>query len=446
MMQLNPYSKYTQTNFAWLQKIPEGWEIIRGKGIFDCIDIRSSTGEEELLTVSSKNGVIPRNTTTVTMFKAASYVGYKMCWPNDLVINSLWAWAGGLGVSNNHGIISSAYGVYRLKASSNTLPRYIHELVRSAPFHWELQVRSKGIWTSRLQLTDQSFLDAPFHIPPFDEQKLIVRYLNYINSRISKYIVAKKKLIKLLEEQKQAIIHQAVTGAIDVRTGKPYSKYKGLLQISQLRIPFEWEQSKIKYVCSIHNGSDHKEIEKSSGYPVFGSGGQFSYASSFVYDKESVLFGRKGTIDKPLYVNEPFWTVDTMFYTKIYTNIIPKFLFFIAKTIPYQFYSTHTALPSMTQTILGNYRIGLPSLNIQKQIVNYIEEEIRIIDETIDLAKKEIELLQEYRTRVTADVVTGKVDVRDVAKDYPEEVEEVTGDLMDEEIIDEIEDINNLKE
>ena len=112
---LNPYPEYKESGLPWLGKVPRHWVIKRAKSIFQRIDQRSKTGKEELLTVSSKRGVVPRKTANVTMFKAESYLGYKLCWPGDLVINSLWAWAGGLGVSNHHGIISSAYGVYRIR-------------------------------------------------------------------------------------------------------------------------------------------------------------------------------------------------------------------------------------------------------------------------------------------------------------------------------------------
>ncbi|MEO7724623.1 MAG: hypothetical protein ABIU29_08055 [Chthoniobacterales bacterium] len=149
------------------------------------------------------------------MFKAESYKGYKLCWPGDLVINSLWAWGGGLGVSQHHGIISSAYGVYRLRDDASAIPSFVHEVVRSSPFNWELHVRSKGIWTSRLQLTDESFLDAPFYLPPPDEQDAIVRFLDHANGRIERAMRAKRKLIALLHEQKQAIIHRAVTRGLD---------------------------------------------------------------------------------------------------------------------------------------------------------------------------------------------------------------------------------------
>jgi type I restriction enzyme S subunit len=151
---LKPYPVIKDSGVPWLGEVPEHWAVKRGKAIFRCIDVRSSTGTEELLTVSSDRGVVPRSSATVTMFKAESYVGYKLCWPGDLVINSLWAWGRGLGVSRHHGIVSSAYGVYRLRPQYVDYARYIHELVRSAPFNWELQVRSKGIWISRLQLQD----------------------------------------------------------------------------------------------------------------------------------------------------------------------------------------------------------------------------------------------------------------------------------------------------
>ena len=221
---LKPYPEMKDSGVSWLNQVPVHWNLLRGKFLFCCIDVRSSTGEEELLTVSSEQGVVPRSSATVTMFQAESYVGYKLCWPGDLVINSLWG--RGLGVSRYHGIVSSAYGVYRLRPPYSRYSHYIHRLVRSTPFNFELRVRSKGIWISRLQLTDEAFLDALLPVPPVEEQAAIVRFLDHADRRIRRYIRAKQKLIALLEEQKQAIIHQAVTGQIDVRTGQPYPSYK----------------------------------------------------------------------------------------------------------------------------------------------------------------------------------------------------------------------------
>ena len=163
---LRPYPAYRHSGLDWLYgEVPEHWEVRRGKTVFRCIDERSETGSEELLTVSSDWGIVPRDSASVTMFKAQSYIRHKLCWPGDLVINSLWAWSRGLGVSRYHGIVSTAYGVYRVRRKARALPGFVHSLVRSEAFNWELRVRSKGIWISRLQLTDDSFLRAPLHEP-----------------------------------------------------------------------------------------------------------------------------------------------------------------------------------------------------------------------------------------------------------------------------------------
>ena len=111
------------------------------------------------------------------MFKAASYVGYKLCWPEDLVINSLWAWARGLGFSMQHGIVSTAYGVYRLRNEFRLRWPYFNELLRSHAYDWEFHVRSKGIWKSRLQLTDDAFFDMHMVIPPESEALAIVYHV-----------------------------------------------------------------------------------------------------------------------------------------------------------------------------------------------------------------------------------------------------------------------------
>jgi len=214
-MNLRPYPEYKESGVPWLGIVPRHWDIRRAKYLFQCIDMRSITGSEELLTVSAKRGVVPRSSMKVTMFKAESYVGHKLCWPNDLVINSLWAWAGGLGVAKQHGLVSSAYGVYRLIPRFEGYADYMHYLMRSANFHWELRIRSKGVWTSRLQLTDDAFLGAPIPLPSSEEAYGIVRYIRVMDHHISNFIHNRRRLIEALNQQKQAIINQAVTRGLN---------------------------------------------------------------------------------------------------------------------------------------------------------------------------------------------------------------------------------------
>ena len=113
---------------------------------------------------------------------------------------------------------------------------------------------------------------------------------------------------------------------------KAYAEYKdsGVEWLGE--VPKGWDVCRLKFMAKIKNGQDYKNIEVDEGYPVIGSGGRFTYASQFMYDQESVLLGRKGTIDKPLYLNEPFWTVDTMYYTEIRKDICAKYLYYLALT------------------------------------------------------------------------------------------------------------------
>ena len=216
---IDPHPKLKPSGVEWLGDVPEHWRIQRGKYIMATIDVRSVTGQEELLTVSAAHGVIPRESVdaSVTMFKAESYVGHKLCWPGDLVINSLWAWAYGLGVSRYHGIVSAAYGVYRLRKSYEEYIDYIHWLVRSDAFQWELQVRSKGIWVSRLLLTDDAFLSTCLPCPPLHEQAAIAEYLRRATSRLDRRRRLARREIALLREYRTRLISDVVTGKVDVR-------------------------------------------------------------------------------------------------------------------------------------------------------------------------------------------------------------------------------------
>jgi len=133
-----------------------------------------------------------------------------------------------------------------------------------------------------------------------------------------------------------------------------YERYKesGVEWLGE--VPEGWEVVQLKRLIAIQNGADHKLIEQEAGFPVIGSGGIFAYASEFIYDGESVLLGRKGTIDRPKYVSGKFWTVDTMYWSKIRSGVCGKFVYYLALTIPFNYYSTNTALPSMTKGALDS--------------------------------------------------------------------------------------------
>jgi type I restriction enzyme S subunit len=172
-------------------------------------------------------------------------------------------------------------------------------------------------------------------------------------------------------------------------------------------IPYQWQLTRLKFLASIKNGQDYKLVESESGYPVYGSGGPFTFATQYLYDKESVLLGRKGTIDKPLYVTEPFWSVDTMYYTEVNKNVPTKYLYYLALTIQFNRYSTNTALPSMTQENLGNFIFATPVDELEKiRISNFLDHETAKIDTLIEKQQQLIQLLKEKRQAVISHAVT----------------------------------------
>ena len=185
-----------------------------------------------------------------------------------------------------------------------------------------------------------------------------------------------------------------------------YSEYKdsGVAWLGE--VPQHWEVAPYKHFVDIHNGADHKKIEQADGFPVIGSGGPFAFASEFLYDGESVLLGRKGTIDKPLYIVGKFWTVDTMYWTKISPDAFGKFAYYVALTIPFTYYSTNTALPSMTKGALSAHAIARPPLDEQTAIATFLDRETAKIDELIAEQEKLIALLAEKRQATIFHAVT----------------------------------------
>ncbi|RQW27241.1 restriction endonuclease subunit S [Rhodobacteraceae bacterium CH30] len=182
-------------------------------------------------------------------------------------------------------------------------------------------------------------------------------------------------------------------------------------------IPSHWSIAPLKRLLDIQNGADHKAVEVEEGISVIGSGGPFAFASEYLYDGESVLLGRKGTIDKPLYVSGKFWTVDTMYWSKVLPDTCGKYAYYAATTIPFSFYSTNTALPSMTKGALSAHLIARPPLAEQAVIATFLDRETGKIDRLIAEQEKLIALLVEKRQATISHAVTRGLDPAAPMKD-----------------------------
>ena len=179
------------------------------------VNVPSGTGNEELLSVSHITGVTPRSEKSVTMFEAESTVGYKTVQPGDLVINTMWAWMGAAGVARVPGIVSPAYGVYRIDPAV-MLPAYFDIVVRTTAYITEMTRYSRGVTSSRLRLYPEEFLALSSPVPPMTEQVQIVESCFAARGRIANLVAHLESQIDLLVEHRQALITAAVTGELEI--------------------------------------------------------------------------------------------------------------------------------------------------------------------------------------------------------------------------------------
>lgn len=212
---IRPGRKMKDSGVEWIDVIPEEWSIERGKGLFVEVDNRSTDGSEELLTVSQYTGVTPRSQKNVNMFEAETLEGYKICEVGDIAANTMWLWAGAIGVSRYRGVISPSYNIYRQK-NNDFDPTYLDFLLRAVPLVQHYESLSTGIRASRLRLYPQQFLSIRYPVPPMNEQKEIVSFLREKIDGMDSLIQKKEQYLAEIESYKKSLVFEYVTGKKEV--------------------------------------------------------------------------------------------------------------------------------------------------------------------------------------------------------------------------------------
>ena len=301
-------------------------------------------------------------------------------------------------------------------------------MVRSTPFQWELQTRSKGIWISRLQLTDEAFFAIPFPVPPPAEQAAIVRFLDHAEEQIQRYIAAKERLIALLEEQRQALIHQAVTRGLypNVRLKDSGVEWLG-------KVPEHWETRRSKTLFSPRRELAKPNDIQLSATQAYGVIPQDEYERrvgrrvvkiSLHLDKrqhvevdDSVISMRSfegglerawatGCIRSSYIVLRPTNEVDVEFFSYVLKS--PDYIQALQ--------STANFIRDGQDLSFNNFcavDLPFPPTDEQRKTASAVREATTDIDTTIARTRRQIDLINEYRTRLIADVVTGQLDVRE---------------------------------
>ena len=442
---MRPYKNYKNGPEGAFPPLPEHWDARRAKSFYHESDQRSDSGTEELMSVSHITGVTPRKE-NVTMFLAESTEGYKVCEPGDIVINTMWAYMAALGVARQTGIVSPSYGVYRPRATDQLNPRYVDLLLRTELYRTQYNHRSTGITSSRLRLYADDFLTIPIICPPLSEQNAIVRYLDHAADLINHYVSTKEQLITLLGEQRHAITHQAATRGTDQNAPM------GPCTIPLIdQIPSHWNTMRLRNVTDIRFSNVDKHV-RAGEVGVKLCNYVDVYNNDYITGNIPFMPATAGQdeIDRfKLHINDVLITKDSETWDDIgvpalvqyeeanlicgyhiallrpHTDALSgRYLFRILQdsAIGNQFHIgangvTRFGLP---QEKIKSAVIPIPPLKEQERIADFLDEQTTSIETEVARCHHQIELVNEYRTRLIADVVTGQIDARHAVPELPE--------------------------
>lgn len=452
---LKPYSAYKDSGVPWLGEVPEHWEVVPNRAFLKLKKelVGTSSSNYTLLSLT-KQGVIARDLENPEGKFPASFDTYQKVKSGNLIfcLFDIDETPRAVGLSNLEGMITGAYTIF--ECTDPKVVRFIYLFYLAMDNGKQLKPLYTGL---RKVITKSTFLSAKMPLPPFDEQSAIVRYLDYIDRRIRRYIRAKQKLIKLLEEQKQAIIHQAVTRGLD-----PNFKLKpsGVEWLGD--VPEHWEVLRSRYIFrevddrSVTGQETHLSMSQKHGLirsdqietrrliSESYAGAKICACGDLVLNRLKAHLGVFALASERGIVS-PDYTV-----LRPALDIIPSYFEFVYRT-PACRVELRQRAKGIVQGFWRLYTddfyqipVPVPPKQEQEYIVTALEEKIRKIKEIITQTEIEISLLREYRARLIADVVTGKLDVREAAANLPGEAEETEtfddalaeGELENDEVAD----------
>ena len=437
---LKPYSTVKDSGADWLGAVPDHWEVLPGRACF-LKKKESNVGLKETTVLSLSYGkIVVKPPEKLHGLVPASFETYQIVDPENVVVrptdlqndkHSLR-----FGISRNRGIITSAYLCF--VATERLEPAYCHLLLHS----YDLMKVFYGLGSGLRQNLDWAdFKHLPCVAPPMPEQTAIARFFDHMDRRIQKYIRAKEKLIALLDEYKQALVHQAVTDGLDseptvVSTGSSWFP----------KTPAGWKVLPMRRVIqSAIDGPHHSPNYADQGIPFlsarnirtnFWSLGDVKYISPNDYETfcqrvtpelGDVLYTKGGTtgIARVVDLDYPFQVWVHVAVLKVRTNlIVPEYLA-LALNSPTCYEQSQLLTRGATNQDLGLGRmkdivLPVPPLSVQRKIVAHVNSVGESISSGIHGAARLIQLLMECRTRLISDVVTGKLDVREAVAAIPE--------------------------
>ena len=425
MSKVKPYSSYSNFDQEWLGELPSHWKIMRTKLLFNLITESAPIGNsEELLSVYTAIGVKPRKELEARGNKASSTDNYWHVEKGDIIVNKLLAWMGAIGISEYNGVTSPAYDI--LRAKENVNPYYYNYLFRNPIASREFKRHSRGIMDMRLRLYFSRFGDIKLPLPTLEEQNKIAAFLDFKLSKIDRFIRKKKQLLALYVERRKSLTRKIINSE-----SVQFLRLSSITNLIQR--PIDRIDNELYTPIGLYNrgrGIFHKEqtLGKDLGDSNFCHiekgdvilSGQFAWegavALSSPFDENCVASHRY-----------PILKCD-------FEVIKPEFLFSF-----FTISEGHLLLDINSRGAAGRNRplnprylikekIPVPSIFLQEELIEMIQSENRLKS----IINREISFIEEYKTILIAEAVTGKIDVRDF--EIPETEEEESYEELEEEL------------
>jgi type I restriction enzyme S subunit len=437
---LKPYPSYKNADLPWLETIPSEWKVQRLKYLFRERDERSPRGEERLLSLRMNEGLVDHLDVGGTPVLPDALVGYKRVRPGQVIMNRMRATTGLFAVATLPGIVSPDYAVFDPKPGVDV--SYFVRLFKTPGMAGVFKFESKGLGTGEagfLRLYTDRFGRIPVPIPGAEEQATIVRFLDNADWRIRRYIRAKRRLIALLNEQKQAIISRMVTRGLD-----PNASLKSSV-VGE--VADAWSVLALKRVLRKLIDCEHKTAPATdaSDYRVVRTtavrSGRLRLTGTYCTTREAfqewtrrglpeagdVIFTREAPAGEACLVPAEHRVClgqRTVLMKVNPDKYDPEFLISMIYAGPP---ADRIRLASQGSTVghfniddIADMKVLVPSLSEQRAIVTAVKGETESLELAMERAEQELDLFREYRARLIADVVTGKLDVREVAAQLPD--------------------------
>ena len=436
---LGPYPQMAPSGFEWLGDVPDHWEMLRLKSLVDQKSEQTPVQQADTLYVALEH--VESWTGRAKAGRAEAVHGLlKRFEPGDVLFGKLRPYLAKVTRPKLHGLCVGEFLVFRTR--SRISAAFLEHVLRSKP---TIEWIDSSAFGARMPRADWRFIGSmKIAVPPMAEQTAIARFLDHADRRIQRYICAKEKVIALLEEQKRALVHQAVTGQINVRTGQPYSAYKPSSVAYVSTIPKQWQVRKLGKVATVFNGST-----PSRSQAAYWTGGEIPWLNSSKVNDEFVVepsdHVTRRALEECSISLVPSGAVIVGLVGQGRTRGMAALLQIsttinqnLAAIVPtrslegaflHRFLNAHYEhiremgrggnQEALNCDVVARFRVTVPPLSEQRVIACYLEDALSTFASALSRARKQIALCLEFRTRLIADVVTGKLDVQEVVATLP---------------------------